>query len=289
MIYLWLAIAISVFLWVMLLRYYLGLPKYFNRLFQAYDAAKLCPPAWLFLPFIPFWGGEKLVKLLKSPVTIPIFDKIVHVFNHSVQMSSGDFILIEEQFERATGEGKGVKIHVLDKNRSIRFESGPNIAGISVSIARQPHRYIEWAMLSPKPYDDTTFELTNMSNRQPIPLFRRNGIEHEMVDYLDINQPFPLQSGDRFPLGLSEFEFIHLPELALWDESSHQSPYADLYDELRDILNNRKPPVVKLPQGMFCQAALRDEVMSPEDTFLLQPGDIFVGGSKGVRKVVYQA
>ena len=132
----------------------------------------------------------------------------------NVELAGGDCILIEEQHERGTGMPESARVYKLKRYSYLVSRSRDSYellpGQISVYTARRLDR--DWAFLE---QSGNAFYL-RPTDPDAACLIKSNG----HLELCASGEIHPLISGDRFVLGISEFEFLRLPFLALLDDKS---------------------------------------------------------------------
>jgi len=257
--------------------YYRGLPSFYAAL-QQNEAKRvvsaLCPPSWLLLPFIPFKGKEWLRKVL-AEVSVAgqllSIEPIDFQKTHPVELTGGACILIEEQHERGSGMAESARLYQLKQYSCLvsGFDDSSKLSPNEIPVYTARHLKRDWAVLE---LSGNTFFLRPTDKKNAVCLFK-DGEYPKLCTY---ENPHPLSSGDRFVVGISEFEFLRLPRLVLVDDRNRI-----VCQNIDDAWADKNYPEFEIRHGRliaqdysFYRSATTDLPYSgPPDGVLLQPGD----------------
>lgn len=196
----------------------------------------LWPRRWLIFLYLPFIGG-KIINTIQQNTSIPSRLRF-SVFRDSetdpvpIQLGRSNWILLEEQYDRKTSAHHGTKINLLDKKRNYQFVTPLSIPVMNtkrdgiiyVEMPRpMPHASgqlygqdeIPWANLHSGGEGSSWWVLENLFSGTVIPvIYASNGQKGgKMITGSD---SLRLNSLDKFCVGLSEFQLVHLPPLAVF-------------------------------------------------------------------------
>jgi len=183
---------------------------------------RLWPPLWPFLVFVPWLGHRWLERMLEtSERAFRLNPPQERMFTQDEQVPWGEssFFLFEEQHDHATGEDHGVRIQVLKTGHMYTLIShcDPNqqahpLQEIEVATPRALRRSMTWGYLES---EGNRWRLENLAaNGHLIPILRvRSGLPDQFIlqDYVRPGKSIELKAGDKFLVGISEFQFVCLP------------------------------------------------------------------------------
>lgn len=277
-------LALGFVLWKAL-AYYSSLPGLVNSTWRDehdLDIRSLLPPGWFFLACFPFIGKQWFDNVARACESARIDLSAPTLFAirmNPVEFSGGMCILIEEQYEPGSGEASSVRLHPLTQH-SITLVSGlPHGVDapanhLPIRTARSLPEKRDWAVLSKQ---DNTYAIQGLSRLGLITILR-NVTKPVLLSYN--SSPLKLQSGDLIVVGISEFEFLALPHLGLWD--THDRSYTcHNIDIDQDILIGNRIQGFAVRAGRL--KARHSEIHHPiegralltdEEDVILQPGDI---------------
>ncbi|MFZ6021912.1 MAG: hypothetical protein ACOYT9_00380 [Patescibacteria group bacterium] len=182
---------------------------------------KLWPERWLFIAFIPFLGSYIYKKALHS------FDEGFR-FNLAIKREcelkpisyvNTKWVLFQEQYDRKTSMHHGTELKFLSIGTHYQFISSIqkpiSSNSIYVEVARNPKDNVPWASLS---YQPPNWRLTTLKADVVIPI-TKNIDEVSVLHSCHPSETHVLRGGERFIVGLSEYQILKLPHLYLrWYE-----------------------------------------------------------------------
>lgn len=197
----------------------------------------LWPRRWLIFVYIPFIG-RKIIKTIKQNTSLPTrlrfsASRESETDPAPIQLGRSNWILFEEQYDRKTSAHHGTKINLLNKRSNYQFATFHSIPTlpikkdgiIYVEMPRpMPHvsnqflyeqDKILWANLHGGEEGSSWWILENLFPGTVIPvIYSRNGqVGGKMING---SESLKLESLDKFCVGLSEFQLVQLPPLAVF-------------------------------------------------------------------------
>jgi hypothetical protein len=262
-------------------KYFRSLPEFYRKLQEdntMWTAVELCHPGWLLLTLVPFKGKDWLKRTLSDVAAaahlsaMETGDKFPEA--RPVRLPGGACLLIEEQHERSSGMAESALLHELNRNSRLvsGFTSLAELKPEQIPVYTARHQVMDWAALNRA---GDSFQLTPVPNAVCL-LKRRDG----SLEWCCDGGHHPILSGDRFALGISEFEFLQLPYLALWDAQKK----AILCNNIEEDWTDKHFPEFTILRGRllardysFYHPAIpwSSDNPWPMDGILLQPGDRF--------------
>jgi hypothetical protein len=178
-------------------------------------AWSLIHPGWWLLPMIPYWGQKWLNKILdegNNSLKLP-FEKPDRSGSDVVDLKGGDCVLVSEYFERGSGLAHGVRLIPVHGNSILKsgFEQITDLQFNEIPVySARPIKRV-WAVFE---RSGDTFELRARSNDYVISIMTADSKRAQLCSSY---QGVRLNSGDRFIIDITEFQFLKLPHLALVD------------------------------------------------------------------------
>jgi len=311
---------IIVFLGLVIYFYLVIAPKRYIQLIQ-YSEERLWPPGWQFLAFLPLLG-QRWSGLIKQHTQ----SSVVLTRPYKLRKNQPDlpgritrYVLLEEQRTIKRSEQYGVRLMPL---YSREYKLVTPILGdvlqkdeILIQLSRPVREKINWGKLK---LEGECLKFQNTRKSNVVPVFRYARVlesNEKLVDILRIGSATSLNtgnrlldstllsSGDRFLLGLSEFQFIVLPYCQLrWFDLKQpeqhgnwilNKPRIEVWkkdDDNLTTMENQGNHLFDLTEdlqltffnpGFFSVTRVWSEVPSPSSTVkanqraILQPGEYF--------------
>lgn len=190
--------------------------KYYKSLSEI-SRQLLWPPYLRLLAFLPFLGRRWLKNIQDVSSSIQLSPPAERSFTQFNTINiQPDYILLEEQHNRATGEEVGVRYHFLDNKRAYTLITYPDLEfqpevseEIQIQTARSVHEKIIWGYLN---FDGQHWVLENLNcfgDIFPI-LSRSSNNRYELKQYVQKSRALQLETGDRLLIGVSDFYLIDL-------------------------------------------------------------------------------
>ena len=274
---------------------------------------RLWPRRWTFLALLPIFGRYYFKQLesktqkplrLRFPVPEPILDREIR--------PKAEWLLFEEQHDHLSGEHHGTRVHLLEPQNAYQMvttsEDRSSPTRIYVELPRPTRELTPWLSLA---YYGVNWQATNDSRHGfVVPVLRKKAgdLNVESLELICAPQDrVVLQTGDRFIVGLSEFQLIHIPPLGIFWRGKNKIEHLEMREgstfsfvapRAINSENEYTPPLAINSTGSITESAFRqydfshntiqnritylsvlsgqESELDPKTRLFIQPGDRFL-------------
>ncbi len=271
------SLLLVIFLLIILLLVLISLATYSARKKQWKEIESQCqeriwPRRWTLLALLPIFGSYYFKQLesktqkplrLRFPVPEPIRDKEIR--------PKAEWLLFEEQHDHLSGEHHGTRVHLIEPQNTYQMVTAngeqSSSTRIYVELPRPTRELTPWLSLA---YYGVNWQATNDSRHGfVVPILRKKAgdLNFDSLEMICAPQSkVVLQTGDRFIVGLSEFQLIHIPPLGIFWKGKNQFEHLDMlegsifsFDAPRAINSDNEytPPLTITSRASKTESAFR--------------------------------